>query len=103
MEEKCRGTKAGINLEEFALHLGRIGGVTALAANGKEPVVIQREGMESSNTFLTYVRANMEDAWWISTSLVRKSYEWNGHSEQGYLRARRRAQRGDGRGIGAQP
>ena len=56
--------------EEFALHSGRIGGATKLAAGGASDTVIQREGRWASNAFMRYVRANMEDPIWVSEALV---------------------------------
>ena len=55
--------------EKFALHSGRIGGITRLAALGASPLVIQREGRWSSSAFIVYVRANMEDPQWVSEVL----------------------------------
>ena len=51
--------------EEFALHSGRIEGVTRLVAMRASPLVIQRKGGWSSNAFMTYVRGNMEDLRWV--------------------------------------
>jgi len=42
-----RGEMAEIQPEEFALHPRRIGGVTEIAADGLERVVMQREGVLS--------------------------------------------------------
>lgn len=50
--------------EEFALHSGRIGGATRLAATGVEHTGEQQEGRWSS------VRANMEDPRWVSEVLT---------------------------------
>ena len=52
--------------EEFALHSGRIGGATRPAAVGASPLVIQREGRRASNSFMVYVRANMENPRWVT-------------------------------------
>lgn len=46
--------------EHFALHSGRIGGVTRLAAMGVAEAVIQKEGRWSSDAYKAYVIANME-------------------------------------------
>lgn len=43
-KEEGRGAMTEIQSEVFALHSGRIGSETALAADGVEPIVIQREG-----------------------------------------------------------
>ena len=51
--------------EEFGLHYGRIGGATELAAGA----VIQKEATWASNTFMRYVKANMEDPVWVSEVL----------------------------------
>ena len=66
-----RGGK-GVSLipEEFALHSGRIGGATKLAAGGANDAVIQRERRWASNAFMRYVRANMEYPIWVSEALV---------------------------------
>jgi len=63
------GGRARLVPEEYALHSGRIGGATRLAAMGASAQVIQREGRWSSNAFMVYVRANMEDPQWVSEAL----------------------------------
>ena len=63
------GGKARLVPEEFALHSGRIGGATRLAAKGASSRVIQQEGRWSSNAFMVYVRANMEEPQWVSEAL----------------------------------
>ena len=68
-ENREGGGKARLVPEEFALHSGRIGGATRLAAMGASFRVIQREGRWSSSTFMVYVRANMEDPHWVSEAL----------------------------------
>ena len=47
-----RGAAAEKIPEELALHFGRNGGETALAAGGTESLVIQGEGKWSSSTFV---------------------------------------------------
>ena len=59
----------GINPQEYALHSGRIGGATRLAAAGILPAVIQREGRWRSGAFMEYVRANLEDSGAVSRAL----------------------------------
>ena len=68
-EDREEGGKARLVPEEFALHSGRIGGATRLAAMGASSRVIQREGRWSSSAFVVYVRANMEDPQWVSEAL----------------------------------
>ena len=64
-----RGAGAKLRPEEFALHSGRIGGATRLAAKGVPGAVIKKEGRWSSDAFLVYVRANMQDPAWVSAVL----------------------------------
>lgn len=47
--------------EELDLHSGRFGGATRLAVMGAKPRVMQRDGKWLSDTFMVYVRANMDD------------------------------------------
>lgn len=68
-----QGTMAKIQSEEFALDSGKIKGATALAANGVEPMMIQREGRWSSDAFITYARGNLKASQSMSTSLVRSN------------------------------
>ena len=70
-----RGAAAEIRPEELVLHLGRIGGETALAARGTESLVIQEEGEWSSGAFMVYVRFNLEHGREVSRSLAAKSPE----------------------------
>ena len=51
-EKLKEGGKARLVPEGFALHSGRIGGATRLAAMGASPLVIQREGRWSSSALL---------------------------------------------------
>ncbi|CAM9475534.1 unnamed protein product, partial [Sphacelaria rigidula] len=51
-----------VNPSEYALHSGRIGGTTRLAAAGIPSAVIQREGRGRSEAFMEYVQANLEDS-----------------------------------------
>ena len=73
-ENREGGGKARLVPEEFALHSGRIGGATRLAAMGASSRVIQREGRWSSSALMVYVyvRANMEDTQWVSEALSGK-------------------------------
>ena len=68
-ENREGGGKARLVPEKFALHSGRIGGATRLAAMGASSRVIQREGRWSSSAFMVYVRANMEDPQLVSGAL----------------------------------
>ena len=74
---------AEIEPEEFALHSGRMGVATALAADGTEPMAIKKEGRWSSDAFMTYVRANMEDSRWGQRSLSRRSPQASRQPGQG--------------------
>ena len=56
---------------EFALHSGRVGGATQLAANGATPVQIQRAGRWKSQAFMIYVREGGERADFVSQALTR--------------------------------
>ena len=51
---------------EYALHSGRIGGATHLAAQGASELQIQRAGRWKSLAFMTYVRAGGEGAEFVS-------------------------------------
>ena len=67
-------TKSGRNLDEFALHSLRIGGVTTLAAGkNKSDRVIQREGWRKSDAYKAYTRNNVEDSRRVSRKLVMAS------------------------------
>ena len=69
-KDEGRGAMTEIQPDEFALCSGKIGGATALAADGVEPMVIQKEGMWSLDAFMLYVRAKMKGSRRVSTSLV---------------------------------
>lgn len=58
--------------DKSALHSGRIGGATRLAAMGSSPLVIKREGRWWSNASTVHVRANMEDPAMDAGSLVER-------------------------------
>ena len=70
---KGRGAEGELVQEEFARHLGRIGGATRLAEMVAQPSTIQREGRWVSQAFMGYVRSNMEDPLWVSRILVGRS------------------------------
>ena len=55
--EEEKGAGARLIPEEFALHSGRIGGATKLAARGVPEAVITKEGRWSSDSFMMYVSA----------------------------------------------
>ena len=59
--EEGRGAGARLIPEEFALHSGRIGGATRLAARRLPEAVIKKGGRWSPDSFMVHVRANMED------------------------------------------
>ena len=55
---------------QHALHSGRIGGATQLAAQGATNVQIQRAGRWKSLAFMVYVRAGGEGAEFVSQALT---------------------------------
>ena len=63
---------AGKNLAQFALHSGRIGGATKLAAQGIPEFQIQRTGRWKSRAFIVYVRDAGEGAEKVSAALTRE-------------------------------
>ena len=56
---------------QYALHCGRIGRATQLAAQGASDIQIQREGRWKSLSFMVYVRAGGEGAEFVSEALIR--------------------------------
>ena len=60
----------GRNPLQYALHSGRIGGATQLAAQGAANVQIQRAGRWKSLAFMVYVRADGEGAEFVSQALI---------------------------------
>ena len=61
----------GRDLVQYALHSGRIGGPTQLAAQGASDIQIQRAGRWKSLAFMVYVRAGGEGADFVSEALTR--------------------------------
>lgn len=61
----------GRNPAHFALHSGRIGGATQLAAQGLSELQIQRAGRWKSRAFMAYVREAGEGAEMVSAALAR--------------------------------
>ena len=57
---------------QFALHSGRIGGATQLAAQGMSDLQIQRAGRWKSRAFMVYVREAGEGAKEVSAALARE-------------------------------
>ena len=55
---------------QYALHSGRIGDATQLAAQGATNVRIQRAGRWKSLAFMVYVRAGGEGAEFVSQALT---------------------------------
>ena len=55
---------------QFALHSGRIGGGTQLAAQGMSELQIQRKGRWKSRAFMTYGREAGEGAEVVSAALA---------------------------------
>ena len=78
-----RGTGANLKPEEFALHSGRIGGATSLAAKGVSEAIIKKEGRWASDSFLVYVRANMRDPELVSAVLEEGGGEYRRQPGQG--------------------
>ena len=74
--ERRGGGGARLIPEESTLHLGRVGGATRLAARGVPESVIKKEGKWSSDSFMVYVRANMEDPVWVSEVLEHGAREF---------------------------
>ena len=62
----------GSNPAHFALHSGRIGGATQLAAQGMSELQIQRAGRWKSRAFMVYIREAGEGAEMVSAALARK-------------------------------
>ena len=60
----------GVDPLQYALHSGRIGGATQLAAQGATNVQIQRAGRWKSLAFMVYVRAGGEGADFVSQALT---------------------------------
>ena len=60
----------GMDPLQYALHSGRIGGATQLAAQGATNVQIQRAGRWKSLAFMVYVRAGGEGADFVSQALT---------------------------------
>ena len=53
---RMMAASAGKNPAQFALHSGRIGGATKLAAQGMSELQIQRAGRWKSRAFMVYVK-----------------------------------------------
>ena len=81
--EEGRGAGARLIPDEFALHSGRIGGATRLAARGVPEAVIKKEGRWSSDSFMVYVRVNTEDPVWVSEVLEHGAREFERQPGQG--------------------
>ena len=63
---------AGKNPAQFALHSGRIGGATKLAAQRMSELKTQRAGRWKSRAFTVYVRDAGEGAQKMSAALTRE-------------------------------
>ena len=63
---------AGKSGDHFALHSGRIGGATKLAAQGMSELQIQRTGRWKSWTFMVYTRDAGEGAQKVCATLTRE-------------------------------
>ena len=85
--ERWRGDGRGAGArripENFALHSGRIGGATRLAARTVPQVVIKKEGRSSSDSLKLYVRANVENPVWVSEVVEHGAGELERQPEQG--------------------
>ena len=69
---RMMAASAGKNPAHFALHSGRIGGATKLAAQGMSELHIQRAGRWKSRAFMVYVRDAGEGAQNVSAALTRE-------------------------------
>jgi hypothetical protein len=69
---RMMAASAGKNPAQFALHSGRIGGATKLAAQGMSELQIQRAGRWKSRAFMVYVRDAGEGAQRVSAALTRE-------------------------------
>ena len=65
---------AGKNPAHFALHSGRIGGATKLAAQGISELQIQRAGRWKSRTFMVFMRGAGGGAQKVSAAFRREGY-----------------------------
>lgn len=68
---RLMAANAGRNPAHYALHSGRIGGATQLAAQGVSELQIQRAGRWKSRAFMAYVREAGEGAKNVSAALAR--------------------------------
>jgi len=71
-----RGVGANLDPKEFALHSGRIGGATRLAAMGVPDWMIQKEGRWKSDAYKIYVRGNMDQPAVVSGALEARPREF---------------------------
>ena len=78
-----RGAGARRVPEAFSLHSGRIGGGTRLAEKRVPEAMITKEERWSSDVFMVYVRANMEDPVWVSEVLGEGAGEYERQPGQG--------------------
>ena len=62
---------SGRDPAQYALHSGRVGGATKLAAQGVPELQIQRAGRWKSLTLITYVREAGEGAVSVSAALAK--------------------------------
>ena len=69
---RMMAVSAGKDPAHFALHLGRIGGATKLAARGMSEFQIQRAGRWKSRAFMVYMRDAGEGAQKVSATLPRE-------------------------------
>ena len=79
--DEATGAGARLIPEEIALHSGRIGG--KLTAKRLPEAVITKEERWLSDAFIAYVRANMEDAVWVSEVLGEGVREYERQPGQG--------------------
>ena len=69
---RMMAASAGKNPAQFALHSGRIGGATKLAAQGMTELHIQRAGRWKSRAFMVYIRNAGEGAQKVSAAPTRE-------------------------------
>ena len=72
---RMMAASAGKNPAHFALHSGRIGGATKLAAQRMSELQIQRAGRWKSRAFVVYMREAGEGAQKMSATLTREGYQ----------------------------
>ena len=70
LRSMVKGLGANFQPASYALHSGRIGGATALAAAGLTDAAIMAAGRWKSDDFMVHVRPNQGDRRTIAAALV---------------------------------